>query len=183
MKKITNNRTIVVMCLSILTYCLSLLIEKRISPNSGFYFKLWSPYYLIFAIIIPFSILLPIRFSSRYANFIIKKEKGISKIIVISTGIILIWLVLWFLMTAMGDFMDNSFKTSEAESAAFIFVKNDSIIKTKIGFVDSIELVSNSISLKAANLDYILHGRDSILNVEIILSRDSSWIVDTIIIK
>jgi hypothetical protein len=83
----------------------------------------------------------------------------------------------------MGDLMDKSLKTSEAETAALISVKNDSIIKTKIGLVDSIELVSNSISFKAANFDFILHGRDSILNVEIILSRDSSWIVDTLIIK
>ena len=185
MKKITNNRTIVIICLVILTYCLSILVDKRITPNSGFDFKLWSPYYVVFAIFIPFALVLSIGFfpSSRYTNLILKKEKGINKVIVISTGIILIWLFLWFIIISMGNLMHKSLKTSEAETAALTALKNDSIIKTKIGLVDSIELVSNSISSKAADFEYTLHHKDSSLNVKILLSRKQNWIVDTILIK
>lgn len=185
MKKITDNRTIVIICLFILVYCLSILIEKRIAPDSGFEFKYWSPYYLLFTIVIPLIILLPIRFlpSSRYTKYILQKEKSINKIIVFSTGIILIWLLIWFAMSTMGKFMDTSLGTLEAETTAVTYVKNDSIIKTKIGLVDSVELVSNSISSKAANYNYILHGKDTTLNVEVLLSHEQKWIVDTIIIK
>jgi hypothetical protein len=185
MKKITNNRTIVIICLVVLIYCLSILIEKRITPNTGFDFKLWPPYYLVFAVVIPLVILLPIKFLpvSGYTNFILQREKILNKIIVISTGIILIWLLLWHAMSAIGDLMGKSLNTTEAETASLTSIKNDSIIKTKIGLVDSIELVSNSISSKVATYDYILHGKDSTINVEISLGREQKWIVDTIIIK
>ena len=154
-------------------------------PSSGFDFKLWSPYYLVFAIIIPLAALLPIRLlpSSKYSRFVLKKENRINKVIVILTGIILIWLLLWNVMTGIGKLGDSYLKTSEAESAALTSLKNDSVIKTKIGVVDSIELVYNSIKSKTANYCYILHGKDSTIKVEISLSREQKWIVDTIIIK
>jgi hypothetical protein len=185
MKKITNNRTIVIISFVALIYCLSILIEKRITPNSGFDFKLWSPYYIIYAVFIPLVILLPIIFSptSRYAKFVLQKENKINKVIVISSFIVMIWLFLWYAMIGIGNLMNSSLKSSEAETAALTSVKNDSIINAKIGLVDSIELVSNSISSKTANFDYILHGKDSTLKIEILLSHDQKWIVDTIIIK
>jgi hypothetical protein len=185
MKKITNNRTIVIICLVVLTYCLSILINKRISPDNKFDFKYWSPYYLIFASIIPLAILLPLRLlpSGKYANYVLQKEKKINRIIVITTGIILVWLILWHTSIAMGDLMDKSLKSSEAETVSLSSLKNDTTIKSKIGSIDSIELVSNSISSKAANFNYILHGKDSALNVEIVLRHEQDWITDTIIIK
>ena len=185
MKKITNNKTIVIICLVLLIYCVSILIEKRINPENGFDFKLWSPYYLIFAIMIPLILLLPIRFlpSSGYANFILQKEKKINKIIVISTLILLIWQSLWHAINAMGDLMDKSLNPSEAKTVVMTTLKNDSIIKTKIGIVDTVELISNSISSNSANFNYKILGKDSTLNVEILLSREQKWIVDTIIIK
>jgi hypothetical protein len=86
-------------------------------------------------------------------------------------------------MIWIGNFMDSSINTSEADSAALTSLKNDSIINTKIGLIDSIELVSNSISSKTANFDFILHGKDSSLNIEVLLSHEQKWKVDTIIIK
>ena len=114
MKKLTNNRTIVIICLVVLTYCLAVPVEKRITPNDGFQFKLWSPYYLLFAITIPPVILLPVKFlpTGRYANYILRNEKGISKEIVISTLVILVWFALWYAMIAMGNSMDRAFDAS-----------------------------------------------------------------------
>jgi len=185
MKKITNNKTIVIISFVLLIYCLSILIEKRINPENGSDFKFWSPYYLMFSIIIPLILLLPIRFlpSSRYAIFILQKEKKINKIIVISTLILMIWLFLWYAMSAMGNLMNKSLNTSEAKTVVLTSIKNDIIIKTKIGLVDTVELVSRSISSESANFNYLLYGKDSTLNVEILLSREQKWILDTIIIK
>jgi len=89
-------------------------VEKRITPNDGFQFKLWSPYYLLFAITIPPVILLPVKFlpTGRYANYILRNEKGISKVIVISTLVILVWFALWYAMIAMGNSMDRAFDAS-----------------------------------------------------------------------
>jgi hypothetical protein len=185
MKKITNNRTIVILCFVALIYCLSILIEKRIAPDSGFEFKLWSSYDLISAILIQLVIVLPIRIFpiSRYAKFVLQKEHKINKVIVISSLIVMIWMLLWYTMMGAGNLMDSSLKTSEAETAALTSLKNDSVINIKIGLIDSIELVSSSISSKTANFDFILHGRDSMLTVEILLSHEQKWIVDTIILK
>jgi len=168
---------------------LSILIEKRINPSGGSNFKIWSLNYLIFSLFIPLVILLPIRLlrSSRYTKFILQKEKTINKVIVITTGIILIWLLLWYTMFGLRDLMHNimekSVKVSEAEAAVLTSIKDDNIIKTKIGLIDSIEYVSKAISSKKATFDYILYGNNSTLNVEILLCHDQKWIVDTILIK
>lgn len=185
MRKILNSKSLIVVCLITLVYCLSVLIKKRINPNSGFDFRLWSPYYLIIAIILPIVFLLPIRLlpTSSYSKFVLQKEIIIKKVIVISTGILLIWLSLWYTMIGIGKSMDSSLKTSEAESAALVSIKNDSIISNKIGLVDKIESISTSISSKTANFEYILHGKDSTLTVVISLSHDQKWIVDAIRLK
>jgi hypothetical protein len=185
MKKITNNRTFVIICFVALIYCLIILTEKRITTNSGFDFKLWSPYYLIYAVIIPLVIILPVIFipTGRCAKFVLQNESKINKVIVISSFIVMIWLLAWYTMIGIGNLMDSSLNTADAETAALTSVKNDSLINAKIGLVDSVELVSNSISSKTANFDYILHGKNSALRVEILLNHDQKWIVDTILIK
>lgn len=185
MNKIANNRTIVIICLFVLVYCLSVLVEKRINPDTEFAFNLWSPYYLLFTILIPLAILLPIRLlpSSRYTNYILQKEKVFSKNIVLSTMIVLIYLILWSAGIAILNSIDSSFGTSEAETAALTSIKNDTIFKAMIGYIDSIEPISSSISSKVASFHYILHGKDTALNIEVLLSREHIWIVDTTIIK
>jgi hypothetical protein len=185
MKNSTKYRTIVIICLFLLIYSLTILIEKRINPYTEFDFKLWTPYYLIFIVIIPLTILLPIRFlpSSRYSKFIIQKENRINKVVVILTGIILTWFLLWYTMIGIGDLIENSLKISEAEITAETSIKNDSIIYSKIGFLESIESISQTISSKTANFKYILRGQDTILDIEILLRKEQIWVVDTIIIK
>ena len=83
----------------------------------------------------------------------------------------------------MHNIMEKSVKVSEAEAAVLTSIKDDNNIKTKIGLIDSIEYVSKAISSKKATFDYILYGNNSTLNVEILLSHDQKWIVDTILIK
>jgi hypothetical protein len=130
-------------------------------------------------------VLLPLRLfpTTGYARFLKSWEVRINKIIVVSTGIVLIWILLWYIMIGLGHFMDKSLKISEAEEVAMTSLKNDSIIINRLGLLDSIELTKNSISAKTANFDYILHGKDSILHVEIVLRHNQKWILDSIIIK
>lgn len=185
MKKILNNRTVIISFLIVLIYCLAILIEKRINPNNGLDFNLWSPYYLIYTIIFPLVLLLPIRLlpSSRYTKFVLKNVNRINKIIVISTSILLVWLLSWYAMIGMGDLMSKSLNIAEAESASLTAIRNNATIKTRIGQVDSTKLVSNLITSKTANFNYTIYGKDLTMNVEILLSRDQEWIVDTTIIK
>jgi len=185
MKKLLDNRLLVITCLVIPVYCLSIFIEKRISPDSGFDFKLWSPHYLLFAILIPIAILIPLRFfsSSRYSRFVFQREKALKTIIIMSTGLLLIFLLAWYAMSGVGKLMGRSLKLSEADDVAMSYIKNDSTVHKILGSIDSIEEISSSISSKNAKYNFTVHGSDSILNIEILLSRDQNWIVDTLITK
>ena len=73
-------------------------------------------------------------------------------------------------MGAVGDLMGKSLNTKEAETASLTSIKNDSTIKTKIGSVDSIELVSCSISSTVATYEYFLYGKDAKINVEVFIN-------------
>lgn len=185
MKKLLNNRLFVIICLVILVYCLSIFIERRISSDSSFDFKLWSPYYLLFAILIPITLLIPLRYfsASRYSRFVFQREKALKTIIIMSTGLLLIFLLAWYAMNGVGKLMDRSLKLSEADEAAMLYIKNDSTVHKILGSIDSIEEISSSISSKNAKYNFTVHGSDSILNIEILLSHDQKWIVDTLITK
>ncbi len=185
MKKIIENKFVVISCLVILIYCLSILIEKRINPQIDFNFKLFSPYYLIYSLVIPILIIVPIKLmpSCWYTKFVLQRTKTLNKIVVISTGIILVWFILWYAMSGVGKLMSNSLKTTEAEAAAITFIKNDSTVKTKIGHIDSIEVVSYSISEREARYYFILQGKDSSINVEISLIHNQNWLIDSLLIK
>ena len=185
MKKPLNKRLFAVVCLVVLVYCLSILIEKRISSDTSFDFRLWSPFYLIFAILIPMAILIPLRFfpASKYSLFMIQKEKTLKKVTFLITGFLLLWLLGWYAMSSLGKLMDKSLKQSEANEAAITYIKTDSIVYNKIGSVDSIQQISYTIDSQAAKFDFIVHGSDSIVDVEILLNHEQIWIVDTLIIK
>jgi len=94
-----------------------------------------------------------------------------------------IFLLAWYAMSGVGKLMDRSLKVSEADDVARSYIKNDSTVHKILGSIDSIEEISSSISSKNAKYNFTVHGSDSILNIEIFLSRDQKWIVDTLITK
>ena len=185
MKKHLKNRTLAIISLFVLIYILSILIEKRITPNNSFDFKLWSPYYLIFTLIIPILILLPVKYfpASKYSKFIIKRERTIKKVIIGVTIFLVLWFLAWYGMKGFGKLIDKSLKISEASKTAISFVKSDSTIYHKTGGIKSIKSSSYDITAKTANYNYIVYGKDTTLRVKVLLSHKQKWIVDTLMIK
>lgn len=185
MRKLLTNRLLAIICLVILVYGLSILIEKRISSGSSFDFKLWSPIYLILAILIPAVILLPLKYysASRYADFVFQREKQLKTITILFIGILLVWFLAWYAFLGVGKLADESLKLSEANETAITYLKNDSIVQAKIGSVDSVEEISSSLSSKVAKYSFIIYGRDTRLSIDVLLSHEQKWIVDTLIIN
>lgn len=190
MKKILANKKLAAGSLFIFIYCLSILIEKRINSGVGIAdmnFKLFSPYYLLFTILIPALLLLPIRLapSSTYSKYIFEKQIILSKLINIATICIVGWLLLWLLMTKGGDLIFGQFKSdkAEAEKVAIPFIKKDSTVNARIGSVDSIEFHSARINNGNAEFHYTLHGIHAAIQVQILLNQSEKWVVDTLIIE
>ena len=196
MKKLLNSRLFAIISLILLVYCLSILIEKRISFDysfdysfdsfdSSFDYRLWSPYYLIFVFLIPISILLPLKLfpTSKYSKFIFQKERELKTITIVIAGILIFWLLIWYGMIGIGKLFDAALHESEAYETSLTYVKNDSVVNSKIGSFIKLEDLSYTISTTRAEYNYIVHGTSSDINIVVILSRNESWIVDTLIIK
>jgi|WetSurMetagenome_2_1015567.scaffolds.fasta_scaffold308326_2 hypothetical protein len=185
MKRLLMNRVLAIISLVLLVYCLSILIDKRISSDNSIKFHLWSANYLLFAILIPSTIILPLIFApkSNYSTFIFRKEKAFKSAIIICTGILIIWLLLWYGMIGVGKIFDNTLNKSEADEVALSFIKNDSYIQKKIGNIDSIRQTSYTISSTEAKFDILIYGSDTILKTEVDLTRGQNWVVDTLILK
>jgi hypothetical protein len=185
MKNSPKNRKIAITCLFILVYLLAILINKRISNRTGFDFILWSPYFLGISILIPLTLILPIKFlpSSWYTTFINRQEKLIKTIIIVTAAILLIWLLFWHGMLKVGSLIDNGYNGNEADSVAAVTIKNDSLVKANIGLVGNFELTTESISTKIATYEYILHVKDTSLRVTLFLTHEQKWTFDRIIKK
>jgi hypothetical protein len=185
MKRLLNSRKFATISFVVLVYCLSILIEKRISPNNSFDFLLWSPYYLLLAILIPAILILPLKIfpKSKYSVLIFKKERILKSVTIISTVILVLWLLLWYTMSGFGKILDKSLNKSEADEISIAYLKNDPYIHKKIGNLDSLKQISYTISSTEAKFDFRVYGSDSIINSEVFLTRGQNWIVDTIIIK
>jgi hypothetical protein len=73
-------------------------------------------------------------------------------------------------MLGVGNVMDISLHTSEADSVAIASIKADSVIKSKIGTIDSIQLTFCSLSSKNAVYKFILHTKNFKIKARVLLS-------------
>jgi hypothetical protein len=113
------------------------------------------------------------------------KKERIFKIITISLlGVLLLWMLTWYALLGIGSVFDKALNEPEAMEAATLYIKNDSLIKSKTGIIEKLENVSFSISNeKGAVYEFKIYGSNSKIDVEVLLSYKERWVVDTLIIE